>query len=85
MNVTTEQVGRSQCLPSLKMVVVYFPALKLLKIRSLEELLRILQDFLTIFEEFFNDFQSREIDNYTKNVFPVLLFHSLMLLFYQKS
>ena len=48
-------------------VVVYFSALKLLKIRTLEEVLRILQEFFKnssgVLEEFFKNFQSRERDN----------------------
>ena len=56
------------------LVVVYFPILKLPKISSLGEILRILQDFLRIpeeffknssglFEEFFKNFQAKEIDD----------------------
>ena len=50
------------------LVVAYFPALKLFKIRSLEEVLRILQDFCNnssgILEEFFKNLQGEEIDHY---------------------
>ena len=75
------------------MVVVYFPALKLLKIRNLEEflrvleeLLRILQDFLKILEELFKSFQGGVIDNYrtfavyqTVSSLPRSIYYSCLL------
>ena len=48
-------------------MIVYFPALKMVKIRSLEEVLRILQEFF-----------GQKIDNY-----PILLFASVTLLIWQ--
>ena len=46
------------------MVVVYFPVLQLLKIRNLEEVLRILEELSIILQDFFKNFQGGKIDNY---------------------
>mgnify|MGYP001796316558 CR=1 FL=1 len=64
--------------PTISALVIYFPALKLLKISSLEDVLRsieissrLLKNSSQILDEFFKNFLGGEIANYHFYLYPM--------------